>query len=350
MNRITVSTSNAYDVLIGTDLLSNTGNTIRMLIPQCKVAIISDTNVFPIYGDIITQSLIQAGYSAFHYAFPACECSKNADTYLQILSFLAENSFTRSDLLIALGGGVVGDITGFAAATFLRGINYIQIPTSLLAMVDSSVGGKTAIDLPQGKNLVGAFYQPKLVICDITALSTLPSEIFVDGCAEVIKYAVLFDSGLFTHLSENGLDFDRMYVISRCVQWKRDVVCTDEYDKGMRQLLNLGHTLGHSIEALSEYSISHGHAVATGLMLITRCAEQSKLCSKGLCEQIYAILNKFSLTTETQYTPCQLYTHALSDKKRSGGTVNLILPEAIGKCHIHPMNILDFKTFLEAGL
>ena len=195
---------------------------------------------------------------------------------MELLNFLAENKLTRSDALIALGGGVVGDLTGFAAATYLRGIDYIQIPTTLLAAVDSSVGGKTAIDLPSGKNLVGAFYQPKLVLCDTDTLNTLPEDIFRDGCAEVIKYGVLYDAELFAHLDESGLSFDREAVIARCVELKRDVVAEDEFDRGKRQKLNLGHTIGHGIEACSGYGISHGKAVAMGMTIITKTPAKKK--------------------------------------------------------------------------
>ena len=193
MKEITVNASGKYQVLIGSDLLANVGGYISQIQNHCIAAIISDSNVWPLYGNIVENSLRSAGFTPVSFVFPAGEASKNADTYLRILNFLAENGVSRSDLLIALGGGVVGDITGFASATFLRGISYVQIPTTLLAMVDSSVGGKTAIDLPAGKNLVGAFKQPKLVLCDTVALNTLPRVQFLDGCAEVIKYGVLYD-------------------------------------------------------------------------------------------------------------------------------------------------------------
>ena len=183
-----------YNVVIGCNLLATLGSQLLdVTIKPCKVAVISDSNVWPHYGDIVTQSLVSSGFSVVSFQFPAGESSKNASTYLQILNFLAENQITRSDAVLALGGGVTGDMTGFAAATYLRGVAYVQIPTSLLAMVDSSVGGKTAIDLPAGKNLVGAFYQPRLVLCDLNCLDTLPAPIFSDGCAEVIKYGVLYD-------------------------------------------------------------------------------------------------------------------------------------------------------------
>ena len=251
---------------------------------------------------------------------------------------------TRSDHLVALGGGVVGDLTGFAAATYLRGIAYIQVPTTLLAMVDSSVGGKTAIDLPSGKNLAGAFCQPKLVLCDTDTLATLPEDIFRDGCAEVIKYGILYDPDLFAHLTEKGLAFDRKAVITRCVELKRDVVTQDEFDTGLRMKLNLGHTVGHGIEAISNFSLSHGKAVAIGMAIVSRASR----CPDG--QKILACLERFGLPTTTDYAPADIYRCALSDKKRSVATVSLILPRAIGSCAIVPTPIADLKSFIEAGL
>ena len=223
MNTIKIKASKSYEVIVGNNLHSKLGTYASQLKKTGKAAIISDSNVWPIYGAEAERSLNSAGFETCNFVFPAGEESKTGETYLSILNFLAENHLTRSDLLIALGGGVVGDITGCAAATYLRGISYIQIPTTLLAMVDSSVGGKTAIDLPAGKNLAGAFYQPSVVLCDISALETLPEDVFRAGCAEIIKYGVLDDKGLFDHLYRNGLAFDREMVVSRCIQLKRDV-------------------------------------------------------------------------------------------------------------------------------
>ena len=217
-------------------------------------------------------------------------------------------------------------------------------------MVDSSVGGKTAIDLPAGKNLVGAFKQPSLVICDVSTLSTLPRNIFLDGCAEVIKYSVLYDASLFQYLMETGSDFDRETVISQCIAFKRDVVQEDEYDTGVRQKLNLGHTLGHGIEAASQYRISHGQAVAVGMALIAKAAYKYDLCRKEVYDNICRLLCRFSLPYKTEYTAKDLYTSALSDKKRAGGTVNLIIPRDIGHCDIIPKPVSELKSFIEAGL
>ncbi len=345
MKTIHVKASRSYDVIIGNELLNNIGEyLLPVLKKNCKVAIISDSNVYPLYGERLTNALYAVGFNVISYTFPAGEASKNSAVYLEILNFLAENQITRSDAVFALGGGVTGDMTGFAAATYLRGIAYIQIPTTLLAMVDSSVGGKTAIDLPAGKNLVGAFYQPRLVLCDLDCLNTLPQAVFSDGCAEVIKYGVLYDAELFFHLSERGLGFDRESVVSRCVELKRNVVAEDEFDTAARQKLNLGHTIGHGIEAQSNFTITHGQAVAIGMAIV----------AKAGCKSIYGtlkeVIEKFNLPTETNFSAKQLYTSALSDKKRAGGTVNLIIPKAIGDCNIVPTPVEHLESFIAEGL
>ena len=344
MNTVTVTASKTYDVLIGSGLLPCLGAEITKLGKAEKVCIVSETNVWPLYGDIAKKSLEGAGLAVISFVFPAGEESKNGQTYLALLNFLAENRLTRTDLIVALGGGVVGDLAGFAAASYLRGIRFIQVPTTLLAAVDSSVGGKTAIDLPAGKNLAGAFCQPSLVLCDTDTLNTLSDDIFRDGCAEVIKYGILYDSSLFSHLEEKGLSFDRAAVITRCVELKRDVVMEDEFDTGARMRLNLGHTIGHGVEAKSHFTISHGKAVAIGTAIVSRASR----C--GDCGRILSVLKKFGLPTETDFSPEDLYTYTLSDKKRSGGTVNLILPRSIGHCEIVPTSVEQLQSFIKAGL
>ena len=350
MKAIEVNASRTYQIHIASGLISQIGAYANEIKSNCKIAVISDSNVWPLYGDTVCSSLRNAGFAHIAYVMPAGEESKNSDQYIKILSFLADNTITRGDMLIALGGGVVGDMTGFVAATFLRGIPYIQIPTSLLAMVDSSVGGKTAIDLPAGKNLVGTFNQPAMVLCDISALNTLPTDIFIDGCAEVIKYGILYDAELFSHLMQYGPDFDREYVISRCVTLKRDVVVADEFDTGARQLLNLGHTVGHSIEKCSNYGISHGRAVAAGMAIIAKASATFGHCSYDAYADIYEILKRFGLPTTTVYTSDMLADSALSDKKRFGQTIHLVLPQKIGKCFLCKTPVLELKSFFEAGL
>lgn len=350
MKTITVSASRTYDIRIGHGLLAALGEAVRGLGKVEKVFLVSDTQVYPLYGGAAEASLKAAGYSVSSFVFPAGEESKNGETFLKLLNALAQAGLSRSDLLIALGGGVVGDLAGFAAACYLRGIRFIQIPTTLLAAVDSSVGGKTAIDLPAGKNLAGAFYQPSLVLCDLNTLDTLPEDIFRDGCAEVIKYGVLYDPELFSQLEASGLDFDREAVIARCVALKRDVVMEDEKDTGSRMKLNLGHTFGHAVEAHSRFTLSHGKSVAIGLAIIARASASMGICSEADAARIVSVLKAFGLPVQTQYTAEALLPYLLSDKKRSGGTVNLILPEAIGRCIVSPTPVSQLQSILQAGL
>ena len=344
MTTVTVNASRTYDIKIGSGLLSSLPEEITKLGKVRKISIVSDSNVYPLYGESCRASLVAAGFTVSTFVFPAGEASKNGFTYLELLNRLAEEKLTRSDLILALGGGVVGDLAGFAAATYLRGIRFVQIPTTVLAAVDSSVGGKTAIDLPAGKNLAGAFCQPSLVLCDLDTLNTLPEDVFIDGCAEVIKYGILYDPSLFAHLEEKGLSFDREAVIRRCVELKRDVVMEDEFDTGMRMKLNLGHTIGHGVEAKSEFALSHGKSVAIGMAIVSRASH----CPDH--DRIQAILHKFGLPSSTDYSAEELYTYTLSDKKRTGGTVNLIIPKAIGSCDIVPTPVDSLKSFIEAGL
>lgn len=358
MNTVTVTASKKYDVIIGENLLSDCGRYIGNVKKPCTAVIISNTTVWPLYGQTVIKSLQNTGFQVIHHCIGDGEAFKNAQTYLEILTFLAQNNVTRTDLIIALGGGVVGDIAGFCAATYLRGVDYVQIPTTLLAMVDSSVGGKTAIDLAQGKNLVGAFYQPKLVLCDVSALNTLPSEVFTDGCAEVIKYGILFDMELFDHLTQHGINFDREYVITRCVSLKKDVVAEDEFDTGARQKLNLGHTIGHAIEKNSQYALSHGRSVAIGTAIITKAAVTADICNLNVYQKIISLLRMFNLPVSIQDISCcdneydakQLCYSALSDKKRAGNSVNLIIPRDIGDCIIQKTPVSQLTAIIESGL
>lgn len=344
MNTVTVNASKTYDVRIGSGLLPQLGAEVKKLGKAQKICIVSETTVYPLYGKTVADSLERAGFSVVSFVFPAGEESKNGTVFLQLLNFLAESGLTRSDIIVALGGGVTGDLTGFAAASFLRGIRFVQVPTTLLAAVDSSVGGKTAIDLPAGKNLAGAFCQPSLVLCDTDTLNTLPADIFRDGCAEVIKYGILYDPALFSHLEEKGLDFDQEAVITRCVELKRDVVMEDEFDTGARMKLNLGHTIGHGVEAKSNFTLSHGKSVAIGMAIVSRA------CGCPDTPRILAILRQFGLPVSTDDTADEILSFALSDKKRSGNLVKLILPNAIGDCVIVPTPVEKLKSFIQAGL
>lgn len=350
MKTVHVNASKSYDILIGSGLLDMLGQKALALGKATSVCVVSESTVFPLYGEMAVKSLTDAGFRVVHFVFPAGEASKNGSTYLSLVNFLAENRLTRSDLIVALGGGVVGDLAGFAAATFLRGIRFIQVPTTLLAAVDSSVGGKTAIDLPAGKNLCGAFCQPSLVLCDTDTLASLPMDIFRDGCAEVIKYGVLYDREFFNYLRDRGPDFDRELVIEKCVRFKRDVVMEDEFDTGARMLLNLGHTVGHGVEARSNFTLSHGKAVATGMAIVARAAASYGLLSAEDRDALLRVLTAYGLPTATTCTPAELAELALSDKKRSGGTVPLIVPTAIGHCRLVPTPVEELESFIQAGM
>ena len=350
MKTVTVKASKTYQVHIGSGLLCTLGHEALALGNAGKVCLVSETTVYPLHGSEAEASLKNAGFEVFSFIFPAGEESKNPQIYLELLTFLAEHRLTRTDLIVALGGGVVGDLAGFAAATYLRGIRFIQVPTTLLAAVDSSVGGKTAIDLPAGKNMVGAFCQPSLVLCDTGVLKTLPLDVFRDGCAEVIKYGILYDPQLFDFLAETGMDFDREQVIGRCVELKRDVVMEDEFDTGGRMKLNLGHTVGHGVEARSHFTLSHGKSVAVGTAIVSRAAAKLGMCSPEAAQRIVDLLIQFGLPVQTDYPLDDIYRFTLSDKKRSGGTVNLIVPESIGSCRIVPIPVEKLKSFIEAGL
>ena len=350
MKTVTVNASKTYAIKIGSGLLDTIGTEAAALGKASRICIVSDSNVFPLYGKKVTESLEQSGFSVTHFVFPTGEQSKHAGTFLSLLNHLAAMQLTRTDLIVALGGGVVGDLAGFAAACYLRGIRFIQVPTTLLAAVDSSVGGTTAIDLDPGKNLAGAFWHPSLVLCDTDTLSTLPEDIFRDGCAEIIKCAVLYDPALFEKLKTSGLSFGREEIIARCVQWKRDVVMEDEFDTGSRRKLNFGHTIGHSIEAKSNYQIPHGQAVSIGMAIVSKAAVQNDLCNSSCCRQILEILHHFGLSTDTQYSAKDLLDAMLSDKKRTGDRIHLIIPREIGNCEILPIPVSELKSFMETGL
>ena len=349
MKKITFSASRTYDIIIEKGILDSAGEETATVIKPCAAAILTDSNVAPLYAERLEKSLATKGFSTIRFTIPAGEESKSAENYLSFLNFLAEHKITRSDCIFALGGGVVGDLGGFAAATYLRGIRFVQIPTTLLAMVDSSVGGKTAIDIPAGKNLVGAFYQPSLVLCDYETLDTLPDNIFADGCAEVIKYGIINDKPLFEKLKSHikGQIED---IIENCVKDKRDVVDADERDVGVRQLLNLGHTAAHSIETLSSFEISHGSAVAMGIALVARAAQKLSLCPRSDVDEIVKMLKDYNLPTECPYTANALAEIALSDKKRKGGKIDLIVPFGIGNSQIYPINVNDLEEFFSKGL
>jgi len=312
-------------------------------------ALVTDDTVDMLYGDIVEQSLRASGYAVRRFVFPHGEQSKNMETYVSLLNVLTGAGLTRSDVIVALGGGVTGDLAGFAAATYLRGIAFAQIPTTLLAMVDSSVGGKTAVNLPSGKNQTGAFYQPDVVICDHKTLKTLPDEVFRDGCAEMIKHGVILSAELF-ELLKDPLEPQMEDIIARNITIKSDVVTADERETGVRQILNFGHTIGHGLEKHSGYSITHGKAVAIGMALASRGAARTGLCDGSCHSEIVGALERFDLPFGTDVPPEKLIDATVADKKRSGSRITLILPERIGKCLAKSFSMDEAADFIRLSM
>ncbi|BCK84462.1 3-dehydroquinate synthase [Pusillibacter faecalis] len=346
---IPVGTSPAYAVSIGPGLLSQCGQRLWEVLGRCRIAVITDDTVAPLYLDAVSESLRSAGVSVSSYIFPAGECSKTLATLSDILEFLAGEHLTRTDCVAALGGGVVGDMAGFAAGVYLRGIRCVQLPTTLLSAVDSSVGGKTAIDLRAGKNLAGVFLQPAAVLCDTDCLRTLPPAIFADGAAEAIKTGILCDESLFSLFEDGTLTAAPAEVIARCVGYKAGVVERDEKEQGERRLLNLGHTVGHAIEKCSGYRLSHGHAVAAGLSIIARSAEALGWTEEPIAARIAACLAKNGLPTGTEYPPEALAEAALADKKRSGDSITVVIPRRIGACELKKLPVRELQALIAAG-
>ncbi len=325
--KITVNASKSYDVVIGRDIICKLGEMLKPVIKADKIALITDDRVDSLYGGIAEKSLQKAGYNVVKYVFPNGEKSKNMTVYADILSYLASGEITRTDAVVALGGGVVGDMAGFAAATYLRGIKYVQVPTTLLAQIDSSVGGKTAIDIREGKNLVGAFCQPELVVCDVNTLSTLSEKIYEDGMGEAVKYAIL-DDKIFALLQEEYYDIEDLVYL--CIDYKRRVVEKDEFEGGLRRVLNLGHTIAHGIERLSRYTVSHGRAVAMGLKIILEVSKKHGYIDIDVYNKASEIITKNIESSDCEYRIEDIVDASLTDKKRRGNVMALIMIYGIG--------------------
>lgn len=344
--------ASSYDIVIEKNSIESFGEYVRSALGSndSVLLIVADDNVHALYGDTVRKSLLTAGFSlADDFVFKSGEQSKNLTTLGEILRHAAANGLTRHDCIVALGGGVTGDIAGFASSVYLRGIRYVSVPTSILAMVDSSVGGKTAVDIPEGKNLVGAFHEPSFVLSDPSLLATLSDSFIADGMAEVIKYGVLGNTSLFELLeNSHGLFDDIEKIIEECVKDKRDVVSRDFLDRGERQKLNLGHTFGHSIEALSDFTVSHGHAVASGMYFICECACKNGLCDENTLARLERLLRKYSLDPfiYRNYDLDSLISVASRDKKKSGEKITLVVPREIGKCELMTIDFSDIKSFI----
>ena len=349
MKTVQVTASRSYDVLIGRGSSSLLGRRGRELFPGAKkAAIITDQNVGARYLGPVAKSLTGAGFETVDFSVPPGEASKSGPQYLTLLEWLAEMQITRTDLIVALGGGVVGDLAGFVAASYLRGVAFIQIPATLLAMVDSSVGGKTGLNLAAGKNLAGAFWQPSLVLCDPALLETLPEEVFRDGMAEVIKYGMLGSAEILEKLDGDGADLEE--IIAACVSIKADIVGRDERDTGERMLLNLGHTIGHALEKLSGYTLSHGLGVAIGMMIDTRAAVRQSLCPPRCLAVLTRLLTRYKLPMRTDHPAEEIYKAALGDKKRAGDEITLITPVDFGRSALQKMPQSALLNWIERGL
>ena len=342
MERVHISASGAYDVLIGPGLLARAGEEIAKVIAPCRAAVITDDTVERLYGKAAVDSLQRAGFDALLWSFPHGEQHKTMTTLAQALEWLGSQAVSRSDVVVALGGGVPGDLAGFAAAVYNRGMRFVQIPTTLLAAVDSSVGGKTAVDLQAGKNLAGAFPQPQLVLCDTDILRALPGELLSQGEAEMLKYGVLADPAMFQDLKNQAWLSHMEETVARCVAIKRDYVEGDERDTGRRQFLNLGHTFGHAVEMRSGFSLSHGQGVAIGLVMAAKAAGMD-------AKEIEAACAACGLPTACPYPAAQLAEAALHDKKRRGGKITLVLPEKIGKCFLKTVDVNELPAYFAKG-
>lgn len=342
----------AYDVRIGGGVLANLGAHLRKLpvfAESDRALVVTDENVAPLYRADAKEALAQAGFRVSDIAVPAGEGSKSVEVAGEIWEAMASLALGRDCVVVALGGGVVGDLAGFAAATYQRGMGFVQIPTTLLAAVDSSVGGKTAVDLPTGKNQAGSFYQPCIVICDPNTLETLPGEQYRCGCAEIIKYSMLGNAAFFEELYKTPAREQYEHVIEVCVQMKRDIVGADEYDLGRRRTLNLGHTFGHAVEQCSDFSLLHGEAVAIGMATVTRAAVKRGICGEETLARLLDILHRYGLPTETGYELDKLYEAELVDKKISGGKMHLIVPEKIGQVRMETIPVEALRDWMQDG-
>ncbi|MBQ2714162.1 MAG: 3-dehydroquinate synthase [Clostridia bacterium] len=346
MQRIKVKASTNYEVVIGKDLLNKIGVEIRKIAEPCKVGIITDNKVAGKYLETVKNSLEKEGFTTYNFVFKNGEKSKTVETFIKIQNFLAENEFSRKDILLALGGGVVGDLTGFCASTYMRGIRYVQAPTTLLAGIDSSVGGKTAIDLKAGKNLVGTFYQPIKVVFDIKTLDSLPEKEYLNGLGEGVKYAIM-DGGEIYELVKDGLSHANLEKFcALCVKSKKAVVEKDEKEGGYRKILNLGHTFAHAIEKLSDYTIPHGRCVAMGLKIIADVSLKQGWLSTAESILVEKLLKNNGLMTPSPFEKKDMIEVMRRDKKVSGDKITIVSIAKIGKCEFKEIKLDQLKKYL----
>ena len=341
-----------YDIEIEAGLLPQIGAKVAKLLPKAKkAAIISDTNVAPLYAAKLEASLAAAGLGVVKVIIEAGEQSKNMTVLSSVLEQLAQGGLTRSDVVLTLGGGVVGDLGGFAAASYMRGVAFVQVPTSLLAQIDSSVGGKVAVDLAAGKNLAGAFYQPKAVFIDTDLLATLSTRFLHDGLAEAIKYGCIKDAALFDKIAGFANDAALLAniddIVAICCAIKARIVEQDEFDTGLRMLLNFGHTLGHAVEQHFGYSgFTHGEGVAIGMYQLTKRTEELGLTPTGSAERIKGVLQKYNLPIDAGVAKSELLDTMARDKKKNGNSITIIILRAIGEGDLLKLNWQQVPEYL----
>jgi len=329
----------SYPIIIKEGLLDEVGSDLAARQVAKRYFVVADSHVASLFGEQLLASLSKAGLAAEIITFPRGEASKHLATVADLASQLAKLGADRKDALIALGGGVTGDITGFLASSYMRGIPFLQVPTTLLSQVDSSVGGKTGVDIPEGKNLVGAFYQPKAVYIDSTVLNVLPDDELLNGLAEVIKYGIIYDNEFFGYLTEKRSEILARslpvleVVISRCCAIKAEVVEKDERESDLRRILNFGHTLGHAVEAASDYRLAHGFSVAIGMVAAARLAEGKGMLSKEEAAQVKELIETYGLPTEVpgDLDKARMKFYLSTDKKAVSGKPFFVLPTGIGR-------------------
>ncbi|TWH81520.1 3-dehydroquinate synthase [Sedimentibacter saalensis] len=340
------------NIIIEKGIIKNAGHDIRKVYSSNKIAVVTDENVFGLYGEILEKSLAAENFTPTFIVIKPGEQSKTVDTLKHVYSNLVSMGITRGDLIVALGGGVVGDLAGFAASTYLRGIDFVQIPTSLLAQIDSSIGGKVAVNLDEGKNLIGSFYHPKLVLVDPEVLNSLPEKFVKDGLGEAIKYGCIRDKELFSMLLDIKSNFELLDniedIIFRCLSIKKETVEMDEKDKGIRMLLNFGHTIGHAIEKYFNYEkYSHGEAVSVGMYWITKKSEEMGITEKGTSDKIKGALENYGIEYIIPHLDREeIIKNILVDKKNISGKLNLILLKDIGNAFIYTIPEQETSKFI----
>jgi len=341
----TIKLSKPVDIFYGEGIaLKQLHEIIKSKTLNNNVVVVTDDNLIELYGNELEKYLLKNGFNTAFAVIKAGEKSKNINTVLELYKFLNQTGLSRKDIIIAMGGGVVGDITGFVAATYMRGIPYIQLPTTLLAMIDSSIGGKTGIDLPYGKNLAGAFYQPEAIVTDPEFLRTLPDAVVNDGIAEAIKYGLIYDKEIFDTLGKDYDDKALRKIIESSVIIKSKIVEEDEKESGLRMILNFGHTFGHAIEkSMNFQGIMHGAAVGIGMVIASKIGEQMGITPQGTYLKIKEVLEKHGLPTMTAVKKKDIFKAICSDKKRDCDNINLVLLKDIGKAVTEKISIQELS-------